>query len=138
MWIKPMTGLFAAVVCVGVIATIGIFLPSQTIQQQATENKTWHEKLVFYGTNNENRMIQIDSEIWRIEWIALPLQGRENISLFAMDVYSRPDGYLITTGSLNKGWPVADTRYIVQKGQFEVTITTANLEGWQINIYEYY
>ena len=136
---KVIIGVLTVCVCLSVMA-IGISIfrqPIQTIQQ--IENKTWHhqENKSFYGVGKENKSIQIDSEIWRIEWFALPLDGAENLSLFDMSVRSST-GELITEGTLYKGWPIWDARCIIGNGTFEINVIIANLKGWQIDIYEYY
>jgi len=133
-----MAGLSVAVVCIGVIATIGIFLPSQTIQQPASENKAWQFKQDFSGIGSENMWVKIESEIWRISWYAFALENFENYSYFILSVTAFPDTAEVMGTKMIGEFYTSGAEYIIQNGWFFIDVKAVALESWSLYIYEYH
>ena len=138
---KEMAGSFIAVICVGVIAVAGIFMPSQitTIENKTTDNKTWYynaQKSLF-GTGAIDTNLQIDSEIWLAYWTAFTqsdngqfyiwIYGKDNMLTLRDAWYNKVSGLGVGSGS----------HVVVGRGTFRVSIIPTEIDDWAIWIYEY-
>lgn len=135
---KKETAMIAvAVVCVGVIAVAGVFLPSQTPQQIAG-NEAWQFKQEFngYGTDAKNIQVDIESDVWRVVWYAFAMENFEEYSGFDIAIISYPENGLMAVGTMEGGTPAWGVNYIIQGGRFDIQVTTANVNFWAIRIYE--
>jgi len=141
---KEIAAMFVALACVGVIATVGIFLPSQIVQQQAAENKTWHLKQSYDGQGDMIYQIQIDSETWRISWGAYVMKGFEQYASFSVSVFDE-DNVLLVYAAPELGWRIenqvllAGTDYIIypSHSSFTINVRAEYIQVWSIYIYEY-
>ena len=132
-----------AVVCVGVIAVAGMFLPSQA-PQQVTENKTWQFKQYFYGASDENIWINVEADVWHIAWYTNPVENLYDGvpwpisgSYFGIHVYSDLENILVARGYSLEGVPLSGTDYIIRGGEFRIQIITRDIDDWHLYIYEY-
>ena len=135
---KTTIGIITAVVCIGLVSIAGVFLP------QVTGNKTWQLKQNYNGSEDDNTWITIESDVWRITWLAYPVENFHDgaywpvpYSYFGIHVYSYPDNTLAARGYSSEGVPLSGVDYIVQSGEFFIQIITTDIQNWSIYIYEY-
>jgi len=129
---KEVAMIAVAVVCVGVIAVAGVFLPSQTLE----ENKTWWSTQEIQGTNTKDIWISIESDIWRIHWYTFLWENSNNKGWLRFDVSEQIGLPPVADGWMVNGWPQGDIEYIIEGGIFVVQIQAENTD-WHFYISEY-
>ncbi len=110
--------------------------PQPAQQYTPPPAKEYRQIQTFTGVGDKTTdTVTITGEKWAVAWQTIPTSGVEEYAIFGVFIY--PEGETVSYIAYFDGLE-GETVIYVGKGNYYFSVIVANIDQWQIDVYDYY